>query len=300
MKNEEQTALSNESKGGNITYLTIVQGSLRQKVADGTNGSYERTNKDGKKVSEFIFNRLSGRITNVQMNDGNYGKELHITIMNGGNKYLLQATADSAYAFGFFRRMLNIDFGKDVVVKVSEWTDRETQKKRTALTIAYFHETEKTAEGKAKEILYDSFFTKEEPKGLPELEEVVVNGKKMLDSTKRIMFLEDVLYKKIVPVLIENYYGTEKAAETKTNEDFLAELESPAQPTEEEAKAEAKKNAAKDATAKADELEALAKKNAAKEEAVKQHLKSRNAVLEKEAAEKAEAPAPKKAAAKKK
>ena len=50
-------------------------------------------------------------------------------------------------------------------------------------------------------------YTKAEPNGMPDMEQVVIKGEKVWDDTKRLEFLHDMVMKNIVPKLAQQEEG---------------------------------------------------------------------------------------------
>ncbi len=179
-----------ENKTGNTTFLQIINGKLAVRVPEGVQGSTKRTNKSGKEVYELLYSVVEGLITNVSISEaGEFGKELHIKLVNEGEVYVIQTGASGGNAFGFLSRVPNINFAEMVELRPYAILDKATNK-----TKSYFIAYQKNAEGKYTKL--DSAFTKENPNGLPELKKIKFQGKDVFDDTDRITFFEQMIYGK--------------------------------------------------------------------------------------------------------
>lgn len=196
-------ALMTDTKGGSNTYLSIINGKLAQKVKEGTPGAKARENKNGETVHELLFTGIKGKISNISLTEEKFGYELHITIINGGQKYVIQIPASGGYAFGFLSRVPNIDYLKEAELR--PFAIKEGDKTKNFFVVYQ--------DGKKVE----PFFTKDAPNGLPALELKKVRGKDAWDDTARIEFFTELLYNEVVPKLAE-MYGQGAAAEKHEEE----------------------------------------------------------------------------------
>lgn len=193
------------------TYLTVYDGKFTQRVQEGTVGATARMTKpatgEGKLVHELYFGNLSGRITDIYTRDGIYGKTWNIDVNDGTNNYSLQFGYSDGLAISFLKMLLNVDFSKDIVFSVSKKFDPKDNKDKTSLFLSQDGETIKHA------------FTMANPNGLPEMKQVVVNGKEIWDSTERLAFLQNMVDTQILPKLNrEPSTGNEVVGNTVKNE----------------------------------------------------------------------------------
>lgn len=169
------------------TYLNIMFGKVVQKVKSDTPGAVSRTNKNGETVYEINHDKLTGKISSIKVEEHDqFGKQIRI-VVDDDQQYLLTISMRGGYGTGFLFRMMNVDFSKEVTF-VPYLIPQEDSKPDKAVLVLY--QDDKKVE---------SFFTKENKNGLPELEPITVKGKKTWDDTKRIIFLERVIEEKIQP-----------------------------------------------------------------------------------------------------
>ena len=207
------------SSGANYRYMSIMNGKLVLRAKEGDTGAVSRVNKNGDTVHELLFTGVTGMIRLVTMEDGKFGKELHIVVRAGKTDYVLQTPANGGYAFGFLCRVLNIDFTLPIEIRPFSITD-ETTKKTKNLTVVY-----QKGKGYEKDKI-PSAFTKEAPNGLPELKQVTVKGQTIWDDTERVEFFEQLIYSDggLNEQLAAMY--TDKPA-TEEKDTFLDEISEP-------------------------------------------------------------------------
>lgn len=166
-----------------------MDGSFRLRADENTQGAVSRVNKKGNTVWELLFNRLEGKITNVSIEDGDFGKELEITVLAGSTKFAVQMPASGGYAFGVLSRLPNVDFNESVVFRPYSIYDKEKDRNKNYLVLY------QSGKGYEKDAV-PSHFTEKEPNGLPQLEKIIVKNKEQWDDTKRIIFFEQMIHSK--------------------------------------------------------------------------------------------------------
>ena len=88
----------------------------------------------------------------------------------------------SSYAKSFLKRLPNIDFSKDVVLRGYDILDKEKGR------IKYYLVPRQ--DGKI-----ESAYTKENPNGFPDMQKIKVKGKDVWDDTDQLEFLRDLINK---------------------------------------------------------------------------------------------------------
>lgn len=180
-------ALENRESGN---YITILNGKLCQRVKDGTEGSIKRVNKIGKTVSEKFYDSFTGRLIDIKMGDGTYGKTWNFYFQDKGEVYILQLSYNNGYANSLLKMLPNADLTKEL--KVSPSSKEVDGKIKTSLFV--------NQDG----VALKNFYNKEHPNGLPEWKQIVVKGEKVWDSTDQLVFLENMVMTTIVPKLAGN------------------------------------------------------------------------------------------------
>src|ERR1035437_1102521 len=121
-------------------YVSILgsDATLRIVVPAGTSNSVTRNYelKDGTKGSknELVFNKITGMITGLGFQDGNYGKMIQVEITDAGEPLTL--SIDTAQNFGedFMKKLPSIDLSKVVTIAPYSFED-DKGKTRKGLTI---------------------------------------------------------------------------------------------------------------------------------------------------------------------
>jgi hypothetical protein len=133
-------------------------GTLRLAVPEGTEGAVRRDyeTSDGKKGTkwELTFKSLCGRITNMQMFEGDYGKNLLVTLSYEGGSDTISFNTTTPFGEDFMKKLPNINLDEFVTIAPYNFTD-EAGKTRKGVTVTqgdtklqnYFSEmTEKDGE----------------------------------------------------------------------------------------------------------------------------------------------------------
>jgi hypothetical protein len=175
----------------NATYYSVSDGKICRQHKQPVEGSIERTTKSNKVVHETFYRALKGKIVDIQTRENDYGKQWSVTLQNeDGTKDILQFQYSSGYAGGFLKTLPNVDLTQDVVIVPN--MKIEGDKKRTTVFLQQ--------EGKALK----HFFTKDDPKGLPELKQIKVKSKVTWDDSDMMEFLEAYVNENIKPQLGKN------------------------------------------------------------------------------------------------
>lgn len=174
-------------------YYTISDGKICRQHREPVEGSVSRVNKNGKTVHETFYKALKGRIVDIQTKDGDYGKQWLVTLQDeSGTRETLQFQFSSGYANGFLRALPNVDFTKEVVIAPN--LQIKDDKKKTTIFLSQLNN-----EGKWEALKW--YFTKDEPNGIPDLEQKKVKGKIVYDDSEIMEFLELFVTRKILPQL---------------------------------------------------------------------------------------------------
>jgi hypothetical protein len=115
---------------------------------------------------------------------------------------------DSRYASSLLFALANpvIDFSQEITI--SPWMKVVADKKKTS---CYLSQNGKQIEW---------YFTKENPNGMPDLKEVIFQGKPRLDSYDRMQFLEKYVETKIKPKLIAAPYSNQPSHPSQPSQSF--------------------------------------------------------------------------------
>ena len=121
--------------GGNKTYLSIIDGTLRKQVTQETPGAVKRdwTTPDGKSGTKYecIYDSVSGIITRLSFNDSEYGKFL-IVGFNGGE--VLNLNTSHRYFTDLVKKLANADLTKEIALKPFDF-ENDDKKRITGVSV---------------------------------------------------------------------------------------------------------------------------------------------------------------------
>ena len=117
----------------NKKYLSIYgDGSLKLKVDENTEGAKSRTTKDGRIVWEKSYSSLSGKIKSVDFYDGEYGKNLQITVEDK-EEFVLSVGTGTSFGESLMKVLPNINLKESVEFK--PYAIETEDKRRTGVTV---------------------------------------------------------------------------------------------------------------------------------------------------------------------
>lgn len=193
--------LKQKQSSGN--FLTVVGGSIRKTVPEGTDGAIQRTyeTSDGKKgvKYELIYSAISGKIKSIGFHDGDYGKQITIKIADSQDVYSLSIGVSQPYAEDLMKKLPSLDLEKEVELTPYDFED-EKGKRRRGMTVRQNGES-------IKNFFYDGSKT---INGYPEPE----GDTNLFDSddwkmhfTKCRKFLINYTIDKVAPKIKEDFIG---------------------------------------------------------------------------------------------
>ena len=189
-------ALENREGG---KYITILGGKFAVRVAQSTPGAVERVNKLGKTVYELFYDSFTGKLVNIRTKDGEYGKSWEFDFKDGGEVYTLQLSYSNSYATNLLKILPNVDLKQEMKVQPSQKI--EDGKTKSSLFVSQNGVTLKHA------------YTKDVPNGLPPMVQIMVKGQPVWDDTDRLVFLQAMVDRDILPQLSQEGASTAAAGE---------------------------------------------------------------------------------------
>ena len=181
-------------------YITILGGKFCQRVEEGTEGAKTRVNKVGNTVHEKFYESFTGKLINITVQDGDYGKTWNFSFQDKEDVYTLQLSYSNSFSTAFLKMLPNIDLTKEM--KVSPSTKEVDGKKKNSLFI--------NQDG----VALKHAFTRDNPNGMPDMEQITIKGVLVWDDTKRLEFLQKMVDETIVPQLSKTPIATEVAEVT--------------------------------------------------------------------------------------
>ena len=207
--------VSNTETGG-FKYLSFMAGKFVQRVPEGTKGAEPRELKKGPKIGttihELKYDKLGGQIINVETEQSEYGQQLHIyldvsTVEEPDSKIKLSLSLSSGPAKGFLSRLPVIDFLKDVELK-GFYIEKKEKPGKFGTYLVPYQDGQKLA----------SFYTREEPKGLPQMVQIKVKGLLVWDDSDQLAFFEGLIKNTVFPEATEEPAPVEYVEEEDTEE----------------------------------------------------------------------------------
>lgn len=144
------------------------------------------------------FDELEGVITDIGIKtdtfEGTPIKKIYVIMESEGELYNVSFNIESSYAGSFMTFVKNADLTQplSLIPIMKEEEKAGKQVKRLSVLI-------KQGDGFMK-----SFYTKDDPKGMPQMKEMKVNGKTVWDKTDLIEFYENVVTTELKPAVKGN------------------------------------------------------------------------------------------------
>ncbi len=168
-------------------YFTILGGRFCIRTDASNPEAKERVNKVGKTVHEIFRDSFTGKLVNIRSKDGAYGKQWEFDFKDGAEVYTLQLSYSNSYATNILKMLPNVDLAKEMKVQPAQKI--EDGKTKSSLFISQDGVTLKHA------------YTKDKPNGLPPMVQIVIKGEKVWDDTDRLVFLDAMVKRDILPRL---------------------------------------------------------------------------------------------------
>jgi hypothetical protein len=169
-----------KTSGGGTIYLSIQNGKIARRVQEPTATSKSRVIEgSGKLIHEELYDSVEGMLTGLATREGNYGKELMITINDQVESYQLQIKLSSSPASAFLRALPNVapEMPLLIIPKIQE----KDGVRRTSIILSQGNKGVKWA------------FTKDNPGDLPPMKKIKVKGKETWDDSEQLEFFEKLI-----------------------------------------------------------------------------------------------------------
>ena len=168
-------------------YITILGGRFCQRVQEGTEGAITRVNKIGNTVHEKFYDSFTGKLEKIEVKDGNYGKTWNFGFRDREDLYTLQLSYSNSFSTAILKQLPNVDLTQEM--KVTPMVKEVEGKRRSSLFI------------NQNGVALKHAFTRDNPNGMPDMEQVTVKGELVWDDTKRMEFLHNMVNTLILPKL---------------------------------------------------------------------------------------------------
>lgn len=159
--------MSKENTKSEGLYYTVIDGTFRRRVPDGTEGATRREyeTKDGAKAVkyEMVIDSLEGKIEDMFITEGDFGRILTVKLdpnEKGINPHV-QFSVESTYGEDVLKKIPNVDFSKEIRFRPFAFTDQTNGKEVRGVEI-------KQGEEKMTNFFWDSE-NKKPINGLPQI-----------------------------------------------------------------------------------------------------------------------------------
>jgi hypothetical protein len=192
-------------------YITILaDGKFHQTVEDGTPGSvvreYEDKERNMKQKIELVHDSVTGKITKVSFEDGEYGKSLQIELDNEG---IISAGTTSNFGVDLMKKLPAIDLSKEVKLAPYSFND-DKDKNRKGVTVYQ--------DGEKVESFYWDSENKKSINGLPE-PEGDTKGFDADDWKMHFMVVRKFLVKEIDALALKHFFEPTSEVEAQTTDE---------------------------------------------------------------------------------
>lgn len=123
-----------------VIYASVLaDGKIHVNVPEGTEGAVIRKYKtsDGKEGTkiEKVYSELIGKITKVGFYEGDFGRSLQVTIVDGDEKpVVLSLSTSSSYGEDMMKKLLSVDINKTIKIVPYSFVD-ENKKNKKGVTL---------------------------------------------------------------------------------------------------------------------------------------------------------------------
>ncbi len=137
--------------------------------------------------SREIYESFTGKLIDIKVRDSEYGKTWNFIFQDKEDPYTLQLSYSNSFSTALLKMLPNVDLTKEM--KLSPSVKEVDGKNRSSLFI--------NQDGKPLKHAY----TRDLPNGMPDMEQISVNGQMVWDDTKRLVFLQNMVDTIILPKL---------------------------------------------------------------------------------------------------
>lgn len=133
-----------EARAKEDFYNVLADAKFHFAVDEGTEGAVRREytvkGKDGNPDTtgvkyELLYGALSGKITKVAFHEGDYGKNLLLTLEDGDETFVVSLGTNSNFGEDMLKKLLNIDMDQPVRLVPYSLKDKNTGKDKRGITV---------------------------------------------------------------------------------------------------------------------------------------------------------------------
>lgn len=171
-------------------YMEINRGAIIETRNEPFEGSTPFVTKKGKTLHEARFMEVEGTLTDIKLDENEWGKYWIITLNDVGELYKIRLPYSSSHTLTLLKKLPSVkDFSEPIMICAWEEKGNNPAYPNTALNILQ----------KGQKV--PTYFTKDDPKGLPPFEQHTINGKTLWDTTACMEFLWNTIKTTILPRL---------------------------------------------------------------------------------------------------
>lgn len=127
--------MSLKLKEDRIFASVLADGLIHVNAPEGTEGAKVRKYKtsDGKEGSktELVYTELIGKITSIDFYEGDYGRQLQVTITDGEDTpVVLSLSTNSPYGEDLMKKLINVDLERNVKIVPYSFVDDKKKNKK--------------------------------------------------------------------------------------------------------------------------------------------------------------------------
>jgi len=189
----------NNTTGSKKNFVQTYMGKFAVKADPNDPDATTRTNKKGRVVHEKYYDTITGYLIGWEKYESKeYDDSWNLEFLSEkGTPITLNILYSGGATMGVIRRLPNLDCSKIMRLKIY-WFEAEADKDaHAAMTVQQQNE-------QGAWYTLDKYWSKEEPKGLPDLEQKVINNKTIWDSTVRMMYIETYFKERFFPRLAKD------------------------------------------------------------------------------------------------
>lgn len=173
-------------KNNSATFLSIGDGKITKRVPQPTANSISRLTKQGKQVHEEIYDGVSGLVLDIKIHEHKeFGKFWNVILKDDDQVYTLQMNYSGGYASAFLKTLPNVNIFE--AIRLVPKMEIQGEKKRVTLFV--------TQNG----VPLKHYYTRDNPNGLPQMQQIKVKGKLAWDDSDMMEFLENMVNSTILP-----------------------------------------------------------------------------------------------------
>lgn len=149
------------------TYIGIIGGKFATKANSDTPNAVKRfSEKKNQDVWELVYDNVTGRITDIRIEESPYGKQLIVAVNDVGDYLQLQIPVESKYFWHFAMKINYVDFNSEMMIAPYSFEDKtKKDSKGNPQKITGLNIYQPAIANANNKVQY--YYTDAEPKGKP-------------------------------------------------------------------------------------------------------------------------------------